>query len=359
MSNFFEIDFLDVASSKSGDAISLRYRFNDTTRIHVVDGGFQDTGDKLVEHIKKYYDSPSFIDFVVVSHPDGDHSGGLRKVLEEFEIGELWMLRPWCYADELIDKFSRFRSIENLSKRLKEIYPNIAVLEDIADEKKILIREPFQGSTIGQFTVMAPTKNRYLDLVVESEKTPESAKQEERVDVNTLVKMVAKAAAMLRAAWGEETFSSQETSAENDMSVIQYANLCDKRILLTADAGRKALSEAADYAPSIGLELPGIDRFQVPHHGSRRNVSTEVLDLWLGQRLPSKPKKGEGKFTAIVSAAEKDKDHPRKSVIRAVIHRGAKAIATEGTNIRTSYNAPDRDGWVAVEPIPYPEEQEE
>ena len=69
------------------------------------------------------------------------------------------------------------------------------------------------------------------------------------------------------------------------MSVVQYATLCDEKILLAGDAGREGLSEAADSAPFIGLRLPGIDRFHVPHHGSRRNVSTEVLDRWLGPRL--------------------------------------------------------------------------
>jgi len=363
MSDFFEIDFLDVESSKSGDAIPLRYQLDGMSRIHVVDGGYQDTGEKIVSHIKNYYGDQHFIDSVVVSHPDGDHAGGLRKVLEELEVGELWMLRPWIYADELIDRFSRFTSVENLIRRLKDIYPNIAALEKIADEQDIPIYEPFQGAKIGEFTVMAPTKSRYLDLVVESDKTPESAKEEQQTVAASfgafLEKAAAKAVGYLKAAWGVETFSSEETSSENEMSIIQYASLCGMRILLTGDAGRAGLSEAADYAPYVGLVLPGIDRFQVPHHGSRRNVSTDVLDRWLGSRLSSKPAEGEKNFQAIVSAAKKDDDHPRKAVIRAVIHRGAKAYTTEGAGLRIGHNAPDREGWSAATKIPYPEEQEE
>jgi len=363
MADFFEIDFLDVESSNSGDAIALHYESNGVRRIHVVDGGYQDTGEKIISHIKTYYGDPHFIDSVVVTHPDGDHAGGLRMILEEFEVDELWMLRPWIYADELIDRFFRFTSIENLIRRLKDIYPNVAALEEIADEQKIPIYEPFQGSKIGEFTVMAPTKSRYLDLVVESDKTPESAKEEQQTAAASfgtfLEKAAAKAISFLKAAWGIETFSSEETSSENEMSIIQYASLCGLRILLTGDAGRAGLSEAADYAPYAGLALPGIDRFQVPHHGSRRNVSTEVLDQWLGQRLSSKPAEGENKFQAIISAAKKDEDHPRKAVIRAVIHRGAKAYVTEGVALRIAYNAPDRARWSAATEIPYPEEQEE
>lgn len=137
------------------------------------------------------------------------------------------------------------------------------------------------------------------------------------------------------------------------------ANLFGEKILLTADAGRSGLAEAASFAPYVGLTLPGIDRFQVPHHGSRRNVSTETLDQWLGQRLPAKPAEGQETFTAVISSAKADEDHPRKAVVRACIHRGAKVVTTEGASLRTGHNAPKRDGWNAATPLPYPEDQED
>src|SRR5688572_2355527 len=108
---FFEIDFLDVESDKSGDAITIRHATSGQTFIHVVDGGFQATGPGVVKHINKYYGNPSYIDRVVVSHPDGDHAGGLRTVLESFDVGELWMLRPWMYASEIIDRFETLTSV--------------------------------------------------------------------------------------------------------------------------------------------------------------------------------------------------------------------------------------------------------
>ena len=107
MSDFFEIDFLDVETNKSGDAIALRYEVGGRSYIHVVDGGFQDTGNKLAEHIKKFYGAPKRIQHVVATHPDGDRAGGLRNVLEEFDVGALWMLRPWLYTDELLGQLQR------------------------------------------------------------------------------------------------------------------------------------------------------------------------------------------------------------------------------------------------------------
>lgn len=361
MSDFFEIDFLDVESAKSGDAIPLRYRVDNKVCIHVVDGGFQATGDSLVKHIKNYYDNPTYIDRVIVTHPDGDHAGGLRVVLEEFSIGALWMLRPWIYASEIIHLFPTYQSIDRLASRLKALYPNLYALEIIANEKGIPIYEPFQGEKLGAFTVLAPTKIRYLELIVASDRTPETHEEVSKSATESFTEFFdalgENIKSLLKAAWGIEVFSPNETSAENDMSVVQYAFIANKKILLTGDAGRSAMNEAADYAPYIGLTLPGIDRFQVPHHGSRRNVSTEVLDRWLGQRLPIQPASGSGTFTALISSAKADKHHPRKSVIRALIHRGADVVTTEGRTILTQIGAPSR-GWGTVVPEAYPEENE-
>ena len=360
MSDFFEIDFLDVESSKSGDAITVRYQINNISKIHVIDGGFQATGEKVVKHINQYYGNPTFIDRVIVTHPDGDHAGGLRAVIEHFTVGELWMLRPWIYADEIVDRFTRFTSIENLKTRLKQIYPNLAALEEIAKEKDILIYEPFQGANIGEFKVLAPSRQRYLDLIVDSEKTPESVDETEKSAIDTFTSIIEEAAkkfiTLIKAVWGDEVFSLNETSAENEMSVVQYANIAGSKILLTGDVGRAGLNEAADFSPNVGLTLPGIDRFQVPHHGSRRNVSTVILDRWLGERLPEDSQ--VRKFTALISSALKDEHHPRKSVIRALIHRGAGVFSTEGKSLRTaSDNAPARN-WTKATPYSYPDEQE-
>lgn len=355
MSNYFEIDFLDVGNGKSGDAIPIRYNISGITRIHVVDGGFQETGEKLVNHINKYYDSPTDINSVLVTHPDRDHSRGLENLFENFNVKELWMLRPWIYAEELIDRFSSFTSVDNLKKRLKELYPNIAKLEEVAEENGVPISEPFQGAQIGEFTVLAPSKDFYLDLVTESDKTPELTKESRESLLVAAGRVLRKAVVFIRSAWGDEIFPEDDTNSENNMSVIQYANLFGQKILLTGDAGRAALSEAIEYAPLVGLILPGIDRIQVPHHGSRHNVSSEVLDSLLGPKLASQSEN----FTAIISAAKEDEDHPRKAVIRAFFHRGAKVVTTEGRAIRTSQNAPPREGWSAVEAVPYPEEQEE
>lgn len=355
MADYIEVDFLGVETGKSGDAITIRSSTNGVVQIHVVDGGYIETGDQVIAHLKQHYGT-SHIDHVVLTHPDQDHANGLRKVLEECTVGTLWMNRPWIYASELIDRFETYKSVDALKTRLRSVYSATATLEDIALEKGIKIAAPFQGASVGTFTVLAPSKRRYLDLVVASEKTPEAVDESLSV-IGTIEKALKKVAALVRSLWGDENFPVDGTSCENEMSVIQYAQINGKRVVLTGDAGREALAEAADFAPTAGLPLPGgIWAFQVPHHGGRHNVNTEILDRWLGKRLPEAPK--ETNWNAICSSAKADPDHPRKAVIRAMLHRGAHFSATEGRTLNIS-NGVSRAGWTAVEQATYPEDQEE
>ncbi len=356
MAKFFEIDFLEAGKKSSGDAIALRYRSdNDRDHIHVVDGGYTDDGDRLVEHIRKYYDRATSVEHVVLTHPDGDHAAGLKKVLGEFEVGTLWMNRPWNHVRELLPRFYYNYTYEGLVRRLKKSFPHTAGLEEIAEEQGIAVNDVFQGDRVGDFIILAPSVERYIDLIVESEKTPES--QREAAMAGTLFSRTVSLIRSVAARWGEENLKgrSEGTSRENEASVVQFAELCGEKILLTGDAGVEALSEARDYALELGVALPGIDRFDVPHHGSRRNVSSDVLDNWLGPRLARQS--SSPPYTAIISANQSDEDHPRKAVVRALIHRGAKVIQTNGT-LRTYRNGPDR-GWAKAPSLEYPTDMEE
>ena len=355
MTDYIEIDFIGVETKKSGDAIPIRYLVNQKKGIHIVDGGYLETGDQIIEHIHTHYGDAK-IDHVILTHPDQDHANGLRKVLEECEVGALWINRPWLYAEQIIDRFPTYNSIKALQKRLRDAYEPTAILEDIANERRIPIFSPLQGCEIGPFIVLAPSKSRYLDLIVESDKTPTTAEQTDQSRSSLLFNKIKEAASYIKSAWGIESFPDTGTSSENEMSVVQFARINGKRILLTADAGKEALAEAANYLENIGEQLPGLDLFQVPHHGGRHNLSTEILDRWLGPCLPNYCQTPT--WSAVCSSAKLDEAHPKKVVIRAIMHRGGHFAATEGLNICWS-NGITREGWGPIPQAPYPEEQED
>jgi beta-lactamase superfamily II metal-dependent hydrolase len=356
MADYYEIDFHPVHTSKSGDAITMRYQIGPHWWVGVVDGGYTSTAPDISRHLRNVYGTTR-INHVLVTHPDKDHAEGLAPILEEFTVDQLCMLRPWAYVRELLPHFARYTSAQNLIDRLKDEYPYIAELESIAARRGIQIFEPFQGQRIGPFTVLAPSLPRYKQLIIDSEKTPQQAADSQGI-LAEFMKFAKQGIAFIKAGWGAEIFSPEETSIENEMSVVQFAQLNGEKIVLTGDAGRSALTEAANHAPYAGLILPGVSRFQVPHHGGRRNVSTELLDRWLGPRLPRILPEGSETFLAMISAAREDAEHPRKAVRRALLHRGALIGTTKDGLLGIWNNAPPRS-WVALRNEPYPDEQEE
>src|SRR3954447_3298754 len=89
----YEIDFLPVGDGEnSGDAIAVRFIRPDTGEwAHVIiDAGYEDDGEALVRHVKELYGT-SVIDLAILTHPDGDHIGGMGKVLQGLTVRELWL----------------------------------------------------------------------------------------------------------------------------------------------------------------------------------------------------------------------------------------------------------------------------
>lgn len=357
----FEIDFLPVGNGdRSGDAIAIRYGVPNDYKVLVYDGGTKESGLALVNHIKKHYGT-SRVDYVVNSHPDADHASGLSVILENMDVGELWMHQPWKYSGVILDYFKDGRITDNsLAERLKEKMATAYALERLAEEKHIPVYEPFQGASIGEFVVLSPEEDWYVhDLIAEFQKSPEQ-KESGAVAANShsgIFEAITKAATCavdwITEHWGVESLRNDvQTSAENESSVILFGHLDGKGILLTGDAGIRALAASVTHLESLNVSLPNIVSFiQIPHHGSRNNVSTEVLDRVVGPR-----KAIDDKITtkmAYVSASEFSKTHPRKVVTNAFMRRGADVVATKGHTKCYSHNMPAREGWVPVTPLKF------
>jgi len=96
-----EIEFLPVGdSSKPGDAIVVRYGDASSYELMIVDGGNLDSGKLLVEHIRVQFGKSAQISHVLLTHSDADHASGLREVLRELPVKNLWLHVPWLLASE-------------------------------------------------------------------------------------------------------------------------------------------------------------------------------------------------------------------------------------------------------------------
>ena len=360
----YEIDFIGVGSDikKDADAICLRWKVgcdnngNPQYHIAVYDGGFEDHGKAMADHMNRYYfDDPldkknpseKVIDFVIVSHPDQDHTIGLRTILEQFSVKYLFMNRPWLYVDELFDKVNDRRiTKETLKERLREKYKTIADLDDIAKKRGVAIEEAFQGNSLDQcLLICSPSKEFYLDLLVESDKTPLTDQKAEASLVKYFKKAKEYVLSLLETWKSEKLRDNVKTSPENETSVVIRGLVDNSGFLLCGDAGIRALTQAMDFLESRGENIQeNASFYEIPHHGSRRNISPAILNRLIGDILDE----GETrKLTAFASVA-KDSDHPLKMVTNAYIRRGVTPYKTQGGVIcHHEGEMPDR-GWTAA-----------
>ena len=347
----YEIDFIPVGEGeKNGDAIAMRITKNGKTEIYMIDGGTQASGEALVQHIRKYYGAKR-VDYLISTHPDMDHISGLKVILEELEVGELWMHKPWDHAPKIINDILDGRITQHsLSERIKKSVRLAKEVEEIAKKKqkkkKIKIREPFQGEQIGCFRVLSPSKEWYIELLKNFDKMPPT-KSSPMPECQTFASSTDDTA---YEDWYNETLKEDgETSARNESSVVLRGILPDgHRVLLTGDAGIQALTRAYKYARSRKYNLQRCQFIQMPHHGSRRNVSPVVLDMLLGPILPVG---STATKTCFVNTSKGAPDHPKKSVVNAFIRRGVEVITTKGDIICHRSGYPPRIGWGSVQPL--------
>ncbi len=149
----YEIEFHAVGdASRAGDAITVRYGSNGSYEVMVIDGGTEDSGAAIVEHIREHYGYSTVISHVVSSHPDSDHASGLREILRNFQVGTLWIHGLWDHAGELLPLFADKRwTADGLATSIRQNYPIIEELRALAAQQGTVIKEPFAGEMIGPF----------------------------------------------------------------------------------------------------------------------------------------------------------------------------------------------------------------
>lgn len=358
-----EVEFLPVGTgAKAGDAIVVRYGDDTSYKLMLVDGGHAETGASIVSHLRTYFGPCPVLEHVVLTHSDGDHASGIRKVLEEVPVRHLWMHIPWLLAENSRDLFADKRWTQaGLERAVRNEYSIISEIFDLAVEKGCQIHLPFEGQDIGPFRVMSPTPLAYRFLLPQFEKTPEPDEQAIKdahwwLGKESSLRKFLEAAKAAVHGWISESWYEERlrdggvTSASNETSVVLYGTFGSKRVLLTGDAGVNALTWAADFADRTGLPLQQFTFVQIPHHGSRRNVGPTILNRLLG---PIVPEGTLARFSAFVSAPPNDASHPRRIVLNAFKRRGGTIVATQGRSKIHYGGFARRSGYGSADELPF------
>lgn len=347
----FEIDYIPVGEGdKGGDCIAMRFWDPliglPSQKVVVIDGGYKDTAELLINLVRNVYGTGK-IDLIVSTHPDMDHVSGLLPVIEEMEVSDLIIHKPWEHAQDIKREFLNGKlTVSGIRKDLEESLSYASDLENLAIKKGITISEPFAGMTgfDGKMHVLGPSKEYYQELLPQFRGTPEPKKS------IGLLGMIGKAGQEVKKFIQDQIHinhldDEDSTSPENNSSTIILFEIDGHKILFTGDAGKRAIEKAIVYAHSQGIILNDLRVFDVPHHGSKRNLGKAMMEHIQAEY-------------AYISAPINSEKHPAGMVTNHLFKKGTRTFATQGRHVYHFHGVDLRPGWSYITPIPFQNEIE-
>lgn len=339
----FTIDFIDVGD---GDAIIVWARdANVKDIVFFIDGGDTGCGQKVVDHYRQYIEphllQKHLIGFVN-SHPHADHINGLLEILDL--LGDKIQFAIYndpveCITTEHREKIKKAylaKEDEDIT-HLYEEFQDIEKLNLFCKKYNVSRYKALAGMNIywgNAFKILSPSEDFYVNLVqhfsdIEFLKSVEFKK----------LKLSANTSISEELAPCEVVDEVNDTSPENLTStVIQLTDGAGNKYILTGDAG----VDAFDYMESEGFTTANIRLVQLPHHGSRRNISSQ----WIAKFNPN---------FYVASAAGNNK-HPRRALINCVKRNlgNCRVYSTHNSGTLTyctdSSVFPIR-GWISATPL--------
>jgi beta-lactamase superfamily II metal-dependent hydrolase len=271
----YEYEILNV---NDADVIFIRHYVGNKPYVILIDAGNIGDWEKIKNHLIDYYGTTT-IDLAVCTHPDNDHIGGFFGLLDDDEItiSEFWLIDPAHCLDENDIKY--YRTKESATNAVRQIFnkPNDSTtnLINILLEQNIDTYTVIAGykHSILPITVVAPTTKYYSEVVKNMVEDYGCAKVYEEADTTQYDE-----AEQLSVDTAKSSIDNcdDDTSPYNQSSIVLlYEPENGKKILFTGDATCASLVQMTKDYP----EITDIDLLKVPHHGSKHNLSSAIIDI--------------------------------------------------------------------------------
>jgi hypothetical protein len=279
---------IEMLPAEEGDALWVEYGSKSRRRRIMVDGGVLKTSANLIDRVEDLGGKRRF-ELMVVTHVDNDHIDGMVKLLASrtaFEVGDFWFNAwPQISEDRLGPKQGEMLS-ELIERRGFD--HNAAVdggpIGVPSDEEAELVRHELPGGL--EITVLGPRAEDLRRLRKEWEDVIEGAGLEPGGEF-TGAKLLEKAPRYAEDRLGDKPPNAErwakrkfveDTSPANPSSISLLLEYRGRSLLLTGDARSDSLCEGIDRLNAErGTDRMKVDVVKLPHHGSKNNVSNELI----------------------------------------------------------------------------------
>lgn len=315
---------IHMLPAEFGDSLLVEYGDSAKPKRILIDAGTSGSYPAVKKKLESLPKNQRVFELLVVTHIDIDHIGGILPLLDDAKGLGLKFKEIWFNGYEHLTDLLGPKQGEQLSARIIDGgYKWNAKF----DERAVVVPDdgPLPRKNVAgmKITLLSPMRAQLLKLEKEWNKiiraaglvpgvgakvSPEEIDDllgDEEIDVEALA---------------TSKFKSDKTPP-NGSSIAFVASHDGKSVLFGADAFPGVLANS--LARMSEAERKEISVLKMPHHGSRSNVSNELLAAL-------------GCDTYLVSSSGQRYSHPNREAIARVIHRGGKPRIL--FNYRTEFN---------------------
>ena len=323
----FDIEMLPAAH---GDCLVVTYGTKEEPHRILIDGGTHFTFPHLKHYIEQLPVDQRNFELLIVTHIDEDHIGGVLPLLRDKELGvsfgDIWF-NAWRHL-------APPRRTGFLGPEQGDLLGNL-----LSQRTDLPWNETFEGGTVVvpdagalpaftlpggmRLTLLSPRWEELEDL---SRSWSDKSFKKGRIpgDVSMLGGPAEGILELLGSHSQAALLAAQrffpDNSAANGSSIAVLAEYEGTRALLAADAFAEVLLAGLQRLPESRDSLR-LEAFKLPHHGSQRNISEELL-----RAAPSQ--------SYLVSTNGNVFKHPDESAMARVLEYG-----TEGAKIFFNYDS--------------------
>lgn len=264
---------IEMLPARHGDALWIEWGDPNDRHRMLIDGGPKPAFDDVKRRIDQVDPSDRRLDLLIVTHIDLDHIGGVIELLEDRSL-DIHYDDIWFNDRRHLTEGASTRGAvqgEYLAKLLTErrLPWNRAFGQRAVQvgNTGALPRVELEGGLT--LTLLSPTPDKLLALRDEWDKTIEEAqrKAEERA-----------AEEAEDGTRGDRDVFGGDSSKANGSSIAAIMEYRDERWLLAGDAHTDVLLGGLQrYGDAIDEHPIRLDGFKLPHHGSARNITPDLL----------------------------------------------------------------------------------
>jgi beta-lactamase superfamily II metal-dependent hydrolase len=266
----------EVLKLGDADAIFIRHYVNNTPYVVLIDAGNIEDWKTIKSHLWQYYNTYT-IDLAVCTHPDNDHMGGFFGLLEDkdIQISEFWLIDPAKYLTQ--DDIKRYTTKEGAQKAVRKIFDNQSDtsqnLIDMALGKFLRVYTVINGYShnILPIKVVAPTADYYREVAKEM---IEDCNVHPYEPADTSMYDEAEEQSIDTAKSSIDNCDDDSSPYNKNSIVLLYEPENNTKVLFAGDATCASLVQMIEDHP----EIRNIDLLKVPHHGSKHNLSSHIID---------------------------------------------------------------------------------